>query len=118
MKLLFKKFTAKNWLVLLAIFLLTCGQVFYMMRTVEAIGGLTVGMQFGDLDYIWANGKQLVFYALFMLVFTLGTVVFASWNASDIVTRLRDEVYRTCTLCHQFHYLYLLLLLAAFAIHF
>lgn len=94
MKLLFKKFTAKNWLVLLAIFLLTCGQVFYMMRTVEAIGGLTVGMQVGDLDFIWANGKQLVIYALFMLVFTLGTVVFASWNASDIVTRLRDEVYR------------------------
>ena len=51
-------------------------------------------MQVGDLDFIWANGKQLVIYALFMLVFTLGTVVFASWNASDIVTRLRDEVYR------------------------
>lgn len=94
MKLLFKKFSGKNWLILLAILALTVVQVFSMMKTVEVIAALTGAMQQSNLDLIWQNGMHLVGFAVIMLVSMIIIEVCASWNASEIVTRLRREVYQ------------------------
>lgn len=93
MKLIFKKFTVKNWLVLLGILLLTILQVFCMMKIVDVIAQLTVAMQAGDLDAIWNIGWALVGYAALLLGGMLVAEVGASWDAAEIVTRLRNETY-------------------------
>ena len=94
MKLIFKKFTVKNWLVLLGILLLTILQVFCMMKIVDVIAQLTVAMQAGDLDAIWNIGWALVGYAALLLGGMLVAEVGASWDAAEIVTRLRNETYQ------------------------
>ena len=94
MKLLFRSFKAKNWLAILGILLLTVAQVYSMMRVVECIGSLTAGMQMKDTGFIWDSGVALILWAAVMLVAATVIVVIASWNASEIVTRLRSDVYR------------------------
>ncbi len=94
MKLLLKKFKGKNWLVILAILLLTIAHVFSMMKAVETIAALTGAMQLGDHDLIWANGMHLIGFATLMLVTMLGIELCSSWNAAEIVTRIRNEVYQ------------------------
>ena len=94
MKLLLKKFKGKNWLVILAILLLTIAHVFSMMKAVETIAALTGAMQLGDHDLIWANGMHLIGFAFLMLVTMLGIELCSSWNAAEIVTRIRNEVYQ------------------------
>lgn len=94
MKLLLKKFKGKNWLVILAILLLTIAHVFSMMKAVETIAALTGAMQLGDHDLIWANGMHLIGFAVLMLVTMLGIELCSSWNAAEIVTRIRNEVYQ------------------------
>ena len=94
MKLLFRSFKAKNWLAILGILLLTIAQVYSMMRVVECIAALTAGMQMKDTGFIWDSGVTLILWAAVMLVAAAVIVVIASWNASEIVTRLRSDVYR------------------------
>ena len=94
MKLLLKKFKGKNWLIILAILLLTIAHVFSMMKAVETIAALTGAMQLGDHDLIWANGMHLIGFAVLMLVTMLGIELCSSWNAAEIVTRIRNEVYQ------------------------
>ena len=99
MKLLFRSFKAKNWLAILGILLLTVAQVYSMMRVVECIASLTAGMQMKDTQFIWDSGMTLIKWAAIMLVAAVVIVVIASWNASEIVTRLRNDVY--CRLAFQ-----------------
>ncbi len=93
MKLIFKKFTVKNWLVLLGILLLTILQVFCMMKIVDVIAQLTAAMQSGDLEAIWDIGWVLVGYSALLLGGMLVAEIGASWDAAEIVTRLRNETY-------------------------
>ena len=94
MKTVFKKFTGKNWLLILAIFILTVIQVACMMSIADKVGMVTINIQKKDLNAVWSSGMALAGAAVLLLASQMLTEVCASWNAADIISRLRELVYR------------------------
>lgn len=94
MKTVFKKFTGKNWLLILAIFILTVIQVACMMSIADKVGMVTINIQKKDLNAVWSSGMALAGAAVLLLASQMLTEVCASWNAADIISRLRELVYK------------------------
>lgn len=88
-----KKFSGKNWLMVLGIFVLTFGQVFFTMEIVGHIGALTAAIQSKDTEMVWFYGLAMVICALLMMAVQSGTTFLASSVASDVVSRIRGTLY-------------------------
>lgn len=97
MSYVFKKFTWKNWLCVAAIFLLTIVQVFFTMRIVDKVTEITeaIASAIGtsDTSAIWQKGGLMVACAAALCACQVGVQFLASYTASNIATRLRDELY-------------------------
>ncbi len=93
-KLLFKNMTAKNWIAVIGIFLLTLGQVFFMMQIVSYIGLLTGAVREKNIAEIWWYGLYMVICAILMAAVEIIIRFVSSAAASSTVTALREKMYR------------------------
>ncbi|MCR4561786.1 MAG: ABC transporter ATP-binding protein/permease, partial [Bacilli bacterium] len=96
-KLLFKNMKAKNWISVVIIFLLTLGQVFFMMQIVGYISLLTSAVQnsrTNGVAEIWWYGLYMVICAILMAGVEVIIRFVASATASSTVTSLREKIYR------------------------
>jgi len=97
-KLLFKNMKARHWIAVIAIFLLTLLQVFFMMQIVSYIGLLTGAVQqVNDIPdgqaYIWWYGLYMVICAILMAAVEVIIRFVASATAAGTVTLLREKMY-------------------------
>lgn len=95
-KLLFKNMKAKNWVSVIAIFLLTLGEVFFMMQIVSYISLLTGAVQKSresGVAEIWWYGLYMVICAIMMAAVEVIIRFIASANASSCVTNIRQRMY-------------------------
>ncbi len=96
-KLLFKNMKAKNWIAVVAIFLLTLAQVYFMMQIVGYISLLTSAVQNSrekGVAEIWWYGLYMAICAILMAGVEVIIRFIASANASNTVTMLREKIYR------------------------
>ena len=95
-KLLFKNMKPKNWIAVIAVFILTLGQVFFMMQIVASISWLTGAVQTSRVKgtaEIWQYGLYMVICAILMAVVEIIIRFVASACASSTVTALRQKLY-------------------------
>lgn len=95
-KLLFKHMTAKNWISVFVIFLLTFAQVFFMMLIVTLIGALTSAVSSSrenGVAEIWWYGLYMIICAILMAAVEVIIRFVASATASSTVTGLRQKMY-------------------------
>ena len=95
-KLLFKNMKAKNWVSVIAIFLLTLGEVFFMMQIVSYISLLTGAVQNSrqnGVAEIWWYGLYMVICAIMMAAIEVIIRFVASATASSCVTGIRQRMY-------------------------
>ena len=95
-KLLFKNMKAKNWVSVIAIFLLTLGEVFFMMQIVSYISLLTGAVQNSrenGVAEIWWYGLYMVICAIMMAAIEVIIRFVASATASSCVTGIRQKMY-------------------------
>ncbi len=95
-KLLFKNMKAKNWVSVIAIFLLTLGEVFFMMQIVSYISLLTGAVQASrenGVAEIWWYGLYMVICAIMMAAIEVIIRFVASATASSCVTGIRQRMY-------------------------
>ena len=95
-KLLFKNMKAKNWVSVIAIFLLTLGEVFFMMQIVSYISLLTGAVQNSrenGVAEIWWYGLYMVICAILMAAIEVIIRFVASATASSCVTGIRQKMY-------------------------
>ncbi|MBQ9679119.1 MAG: ABC transporter ATP-binding protein [Ruminococcus sp.] len=95
-KLLFKNMKAKNWISVIAIFLLTLGEVFFMMQIVSYISLLTGAVQSSrenGVAEIWWYGLYMVICAIMMAAVEVVIRFVASATASSTVTGIRQKMY-------------------------
>lgn len=93
-KLLFKNMKAKNWITVAVIFILTFGQVFFMMTIVQNIEALTKSVGEQNVDAIWRYGLYMVICAVCMAIVEVIIRFVASAAASNTVTSLREKLYK------------------------
>lgn len=95
-KLLFKNMKAKNWGSVIAIFLLTLGEVYFMMQIVSYISLLTGAVQKSrenGVAEIWWYGLYMVICAILMAAIEVIIRFVASATASGCVTGIRQKMY-------------------------
>lgn len=95
-KLLFKNMKAKNWVSVIAIFLLTLGEVYFMMQIVGYISLLTGAVQNSrqnGVAEIWWYGLYMVICAILMAAIEVIIRIVASATASSCVTGIRQKMY-------------------------
>ncbi len=95
-KLLFKNMKPKNWVAVIAIFLLTFGEVFFMMQIVNYISLLTGAVQASrekGVAEIWWYGLYMAICAILMAVIEIIIRYVASAAASSSVTMIRQNMY-------------------------
>ncbi len=95
-KLIFKNMSVKNWIALIAILILTLGQVFFMMQIVTFIGLLTGAVQASRVDgeaNIWWYGLYMIVSAILMAVMEVIIRFVASASASSVITKIRQKMY-------------------------
>ena len=95
-KLLFKNMKAKNWVSVIAIFLLTLGEVYFMMQIVGYISLLTGAVQNSrqnGVAEIWWYGLYMVICAILMAAIEVIIRFVASATASSCVTGIRQKMY-------------------------
>ncbi len=95
-KLLFKNMKAKNWISVIAIFLLTLGEVFFMMQIVSYISLLTGAVQNSrenGVAEIWWYGLYMVICTIMMAAIEVIIRFVASAAASSTVTGIRQKMY-------------------------
>ena len=95
-KLLFKNMKAKNWVSVIAIILLTLGEVFFMMQIVSYISLLTGAVQASrenGVAEIWWYGLYMVICAIMMAAIEVIIRFVASATASSCVTGIRQRMY-------------------------
>ena len=95
-KLLFKNMKAKNWISVIAIFLLTLGEVFFMIQIVSYISLLTGAVQKSrenGVAEIWWYGLYMVICAIMMAAIEVVIRFVASATASSCVTGIRQRMY-------------------------
>ncbi len=95
-KLLFKNMKAKNWISVIAIFLLTLCEVYFMMQIVSYISLLTGAVQASKekgVAEIWWYGLYMVICAIMMAAVEVIIRFVASATASSTVTNLRQKMY-------------------------
>ena len=95
-KLLFKNMKAKNCVSVIAIFLLTLGEVFFMMQIVSYISLLTGAVQNSrqnGVAEIWWYGLYMVICAILMAAIEVIIRFVASSAAANTVTGIRQKMY-------------------------
>ena len=92
-KLLFKHLKPRHWVAVVIIFMLTFGQVFFMMQIVSYISLLTKAVQDAVVAEIWWYGLYMVICAILMAAVEVIIRFIASATASGTVTTLRQEMY-------------------------
>ena len=95
-KLLFKNMKPKHWIAVVAIFILTFAQVFFMMQIVANISLLTGAVQASrekGVAEIWQYGLTMVICAILMAAVEVIIRFVASGTASGTVTMLRQKLY-------------------------
>lgn len=95
-KLLFKNMKPKNWVSVIAIILLTLGEVFFMMQIVTYIGLLTNAVQTSrenGVAEIWWYGLYMVICAILMAAIEVIIRFVASATASSCITNIRQRMY-------------------------
>ena len=95
-KLLFTNMKAKNWISVVSIFLLTLGEVFFMMQIVSYISLLTGAVQASrenGVAEIWWYGLYMVICAILMAAIEVVIRFVASATASSCVTGIRQRMY-------------------------
>ena len=95
-KLLFKNMKPKHWIAVVAIFILTFAQVFFMMQIVANISLLTGAVQASrekGVAEIWQYGLTMVICAILMAAVVVIIRFVASGTASGTVTMLRQKLY-------------------------
>ena len=95
-KLLFKNMKPKNWVAVVFIFLLTLGQVFFMMQIVSYISLLTAAVAESPnkgVAEIWWYGLYMIICAILMAAVEIIIRFVASATASSTVTHLRQKMY-------------------------
>lgn len=95
-KLLFKNMKPKHWIAVVAIFILTFAQVFFMMQIVANISLLTSAVQASrekGVAEIWQYGLTMVICAILMAAVEVIIRFVASGTASGTVTMLRQKLY-------------------------
>lgn len=95
-KLLFKNMKVKNWISVIAIFLLTLGEVFFMMQIVSYISLLTGAVQNSrenGVAEIWWYGLYMVICAIMMAAIEVIIRFVASATAASCVTGIRQKMY-------------------------
>ena len=93
MSYLFKKFTARNWISIVVILLLTIVQVYFTMAVVACVNELMAVVQRQDVQEIWKNGFWMILSALLLAIAQTIISIIASATASSIATRTRNELY-------------------------
>jgi ATP-binding cassette subfamily B protein len=76
------------------IFILTFGQVFFMMTIVQNIEALTKSVGEQNVDAIWRYGLYMVICAVCMAIVEVIIRFVASAAASNTVTSLREKLYK------------------------
>ncbi|MBQ9247940.1 MAG: ABC transporter ATP-binding protein, partial [Ruminococcus sp.] len=87
---------AKNWVSVIAIFLLTLGEVFFMMQIVSYISLLTGAVQNSrenGVAEIWWYGLYMVICAIMIAAIDVIIRFVASATASSCVTGIRQRMY-------------------------
>ena len=87
---------AKNWISVIAIFLLTLGEVFFMMQIVSYISLLTNAVQNSrenGVAEIWWYGLYMVICAIMMAAIEVIIRFVASSAAASCVTGIRQKMY-------------------------
>ena len=95
-KLLFKNMKAKNWISVIAIFLLTLGEVFFMMQIVSYISLLTNAVQNSrenGVAEIWWYGLYMIICAILMAAIEVVIRFVASATAASCITGIRQKMY-------------------------
>ncbi|MED9969367.1 MAG: ABC transporter ATP-binding protein [Ruminococcus sp.] len=95
-KLLFKNMKPKNWISVVAIFLLTLGEVYFMMTIVSYISLLTNAVQNSrqnGVAEIWWYGLYMIICAILMAAIEVIIRFVASATASSCVTGIRQKMY-------------------------
>ena len=95
-KLLFKNMKAKNWVSVVAILLLTLGEVFFMMQIVSYISLLTGAVQASrekGVAEIWWYGLYMIICAILMAAIEVIIRFVASATASSCITGIRQKMY-------------------------
>ena len=85
---------AKDWISVIGIFLLTVGQVFFMMQIVTYISLLTNAVTAKNVPEIWWYGLYMVICAILMAAVEIIIRFVASATASRTVTYIREKMYR------------------------
>ena len=96
LKLLFKNMKPKNWISVIAIFLLTICEVFFMMQIVSYISLLTGAVQNSrenGVAEIWWYGLYMVICAIMIAAIDVIIRFVASATASSCVTGIRQRMY-------------------------
>ena len=99
MSYIFKKFSIKHWVLLVVIFALSFAQVFFTMKFVGGVSDITKtilssGPLSGkDSSLIWKQGTWLIIYGVSIAVSQIVRTVVSSYEASDIVSKLRGELF-------------------------
>ncbi|MCQ2399173.1 MAG: hypothetical protein MJ072_01555, partial [Clostridia bacterium] len=88
-----KSFTKKNWFAMIGLFLSSLLLVALTMLIVDNITLITVSIQMKDEEGIWKSGLLLVIFSLLLFIAYGLLELLSNWNASDIVTRLRESIY-------------------------
>lgn len=95
-KLLLKNMKPKNWIAVVAIFLLTICQIFFMMQIVGHISLLTGAVQASrekGVAELWWYGLYMIICAILMMAVEVIIRFVASANASSTITNLRQKMY-------------------------
>ena len=95
-KLLFSNMKPKNWVSVIAILLLTLGEVFFMMQIVSYISLLTGAVQASrekGVAEIWWYGLYMAICAIMMAAIEVIIRFVASATASSCVTGIRQKMY-------------------------
>ena len=96
---IFKKFTVKHWILLFVIFALSIAQVYFTMEFVTGVSNITKAIlesgptSGNDTSLIWKYGIWLIICAICIAVSQFVKTIISSYEASDIVTNVRDELY-------------------------
>ena len=95
-KLLFKNMKPKHWISVVAIFLLTLAQVFFMMQIVTYISLLTnavAASRENGVAEIWWYGLYMIICAILMAAVEVIIRFVASATASSTITSIRQKMY-------------------------
>ena len=96
---IFKKFSIKHWVLLVVIFALSIAQVYFTMEFVSGVSNITKAiLESGptsgkDTSLIWNYGIWLIICAVCIAVSQFIKTIISSYEASDIVTNVRNDIY-------------------------